>query len=282
LNIFFRLINGFKKDTVKQVNEFSSAVRQLLSDNNLSAKDKALLKKVSLRVHPKDGMYITGEARHYLSVGLSTIRCIESAFEGSNGSESISSILDLPCGYGRVLRFLKPRFPDAEITASEVDDDMLRFCERAFSVNSAKSNVDFDKLNLNKKFDLIWCGSLITHLDVPFVINLLKFFYRHLSPNGMCVFTTHGKFSADSIQKGSITYGLSVVAQNEVLSRFHETGYGYADYENQHGYGISAVSHERMLAIARDIGEWDEVLFMERGWDNHQDVYGFAMPTSYN
>ena len=157
---------------------------------------------------------------------------------------------------------------------------MLDFCKHTFSIHPVKSTIDFAEFSLSTKFDLIWCGSLITHIDEASATILLKFFYNHLSPGGLCVFTTHGKFSIDMLEKKKITYGLTESAKNQVLSQFYERGYGYADYENQHGYGISAVSHERMLAIARGVGKWEEIFSMDTGWDNHQDVYGFSRPVS--
>lgn len=89
-------------------------------------------------------------------------------------------------------------------------------------------------------------------------------------------FTTHGQTSVKWIQENRQTYGLTASSQRELLSQFHKRGYGYANYKNQHGYGISVVSHDRMLSIARSVGQWDEVIYLERGWDNHQDVYGFT------
>ncbi len=79
-----------------------------------------------------------------------------------------------------------------------------------------------------------------------------------------------------------MNYGLSADAARQLLSRFEEKGYGYADYENQRGYGISVVSHERMSALARGAGEWNEISFLERGWDQHQDVYGFSLSRPYS
>ena len=130
-----------------------------------------------------------------------------------------------------------------------------------FSVKSIISDIDFRKLKLAGKFDLIWCGSLITHIDERATSDLLKFFYDHLSPGGLCVFTTHGQTSVEWIENETRAYRLTASAQQQVISQFHDTGYGYADYNNKHGYGISAVSHERMLAIARSVGQWDETSF---------------------
>lgn len=256
--------------------DFRSARRRLLSDHSVTATDKALLDKVSLRVHRDDGMYTPFDARHYLSVGLSAIRCIQEALEHSNGKKSVEAVLDLPCGYGRVLRFLRVRFPTAHITASEIDTSPLDFCKEAFSVRAARSDKDLRKLSLSGRFDLIWCGSLITHLDERGTRDLLTFFHDHLLPGGLCVFTTHGRLSLKWMEEGHQTYGLTAGALQQLLSRFRENGYGYADYENWPGYGISVVSHERMLAIARDVGQWDETSFSEHRWDNHQDVYGFT------
>jgi SAM-dependent methyltransferase len=252
------------------------ARRKLLSDTSVPDADKALLDKVSLRIHRDDGMYSPSDARHYLSVGLSAVRCIQQALERTNGNRSVESILDLPCGYGRMLRFLRVRFPKADITASEIDTSPLDFCEDAFAVRTARSDKDFRKLSLSGRFDLIWCGSLVTHLDERATSDLLAFFHDHLSPGGLCVVTTHGRLTADWMEKRLHTYGLTPSAQRQVLSQFRDNGYGYADYENWPGYGISVVSRERMLALARDVGRWNESSFFERGWDNHQDVYAFT------
>jgi SAM-dependent methyltransferase len=272
---FLKIINEFNQDR-NRMKSFVAARQQLLSDTTLSTAERRLLIRTNLRVHPNDGMY-QGDAHHYLSVGLSAIRCVEAVLEKTNRAKSIESILDLPCGYGRVLRFLRSKFREAKISACEIDPETLDFCRRTFFANPIRSDIDFNKIFLPQKFDLIWCGSLITHLDEIATTHLLRFFYDHLHPNGVCIFTTHGQFSVDSIQNGEITYGLSAEGQNKVITQFDETGYGYADYVDQQGYGISAVSYERMISLTNSVGNWKEIFFRQRGWDNHQDVYGFIV-----
>jgi SAM-dependent methyltransferase len=261
---------------LRRAADFRSARRDLLTSHVLADKEKVLLEKVSLRVHRKDSMYVPFSAHQYLSAGLSAIHCIENSLDKSNVDNSMRFILDLPCGYGRVLRFLKARFPNAEITISDINTAALDFCKRVFAVRGVESSVDFSNLSLSAKFDLIWCGSLITHIDERAATELLRFFYAHVSPGGLCVFTTHGQCSVDWMEKGTRTYGLTEYAQQELLSQFYEKGYGYADYKNRHGIGISVVSHERMLAIARSVAPWNETSYLERGWEDFQDVYGFT------
>ena len=94
-------------DDTSRTKDFRSAKRTLLADPAISNVDKALLKKVDLQIHPNDGMYENGDARHYLSVGLSAIHCIEAAIAKLAKNWQAHSILDLPCGYGRVLEIPK-------------------------------------------------------------------------------------------------------------------------------------------------------------------------------
>lgn len=253
--------------------DFRAAQRKLASDPAASNNERDLLQRISLRIHRNDEMYIPFDARHYLSVGLSALRCIESAVQKSDGTRPVKAILDMPCGYGRVLRFLRARFPDAEITAAELDQGALAFCRNHFRVKSVVSNTDFSQLSVPDCFDLIWCGSLLTHVDENSAARLLRFFHDHLSPGGRCLFTMHGRLVVDSIRNTRAAYGLSDGARRELLSQFDANGYGYSGYSNSPGYGVSVATPERMLSIARTAGPWKDLSFLERGWDKHHDVY---------
>ena len=252
------------------------AIKKLASSDTLGPQEKVLLHHVSPWVHPNDAMYAISSDQEYLSAGLSAVRCIQYCLDHSNIGK-IGTILDFPCGYGRVLRFLKARFPDAVMTVSDIDWEAVDFCVRVFGAIPEMSNRDFTRLSISRKFDLVWCGSLITHVDEAAATHLLRFFENHLAPGGLCVFTTHGRIVADCIQKKLHTLGLTEDAQKQVLSQFHEHGYGYADYTHCRGVGISLVSRERMRAIALSGGKWKESCYLERGWDNLQDVYSFHL-----
>jgi len=249
--------------------------RRLLSLPDLTPEEKGLLRRVSLRVHPGDSMY-AGDGFHYLAVGLSANRCIRDALRSAKKPFPAGSILDFPSGYGRVLRFLRAGFPNADITAAEIDVSALDFCRRSFDATMFVSTGSFRVLSLPRQFDLIWCGSLLTHIDEHAARDLLRLFREHLSQGGVCVVTTHGRRSAEWLQGQAATYGLSEAAQQKVLQEFESKGYGYTDYAHQSGFGISLVTHERMHQLAVDIGGWDETLFQEHSWDDHQDVYAFS------
>lgn len=259
-----------------RVADLKRAKRAIRSKADVSDSEQALVAKVSLSVHQNDNMYLYPKAEHYLSVGISAIRCIESALKSAGSKTAVRSILSFPCGYGRELRFLKHRFPDANITGSDIDCAALDFCRREFAVKTVLSDKDFSKVSLESKFDLIWSGSLITHLDAGRAAELLRFFHSRLSPGGLCVFTTHGQLSEKWFSKNKTAYEMSYDAGQQILDQLHQTGYGYADYAASPGYGISVARKERMQEMARSVGSWTEVCFLEHGWDSHQDVFAFS------
>src|SRR2546427_1790116 len=96
--------------------------QHLLTDPALKDWERELLAQVSSRIFYNDGMYASNGA-HYFGVGLSAIHCIDEAMRQGR-LDKIQSILDLPCGGGRVLRFLARRFPAAKIMACDLQREM--------------------------------------------------------------------------------------------------------------------------------------------------------------
>jgi len=141
-------------------------------------------------ISPNDHMWITGQ-QWYFDVGRSALDCIKSALTTAHIAPT--SILDLPCGHGRVCRMLRAFFPDAHLTVTDLDHDGVDFCAAQFNATPVYSHEDIWRVSLDQCFDLIWCGSLFTHLDAPQLPDFLGFFAEHLSPDGVLVFTTHGR-----------------------------------------------------------------------------------------
>lgn len=248
--------------------------QRLLSDPTLTERERELLAKVSSRIYYNDGMY-DGDGAHYYKVGLSAIYCIDDALERAKLT-NVRTILDLPCGSGRVMRFLVQRFPEAEITACELEPGPVQFCVRAFGAEPAYSSVNLDEVSLSKTFDLIWCGSLVTHLNDHGIAALLKLFRRHLSDKGLVIFTTHGDFVHRRIPARDFDYQLTREQIDRIGRDYPQTGYGFEDYAGEENWGVSLTSPEWIRTRVRELGGLREVFFKERGWDNHQDVFGFV------
>jgi SAM-dependent methyltransferase len=260
---------------LKARRDLSRGRRRLLETPGLSDLDRRLLRSISLKLHNADSMYVPGAGERYLAVGLSAARCIHDALSASPRT-SVRSILDFPSGSGRVLRYLRVQFRDASIVAGEIDPAALQFCATTFGVSVVRSQPDIEQLILPTGFDLIWSGSLLTHLDGARGFALLRAFCRALAIDGVCVFSTHGRLSEVWMRERRFTYDLTEDAQKAVLDGFEQHGYGYGEYRGSPGYGVSIASEERMTAMALAAGPWCKLGFVERGWDNHQDVYVFG------
>lgn len=245
----------------------------LAGDSSLEAKERELLRRIKSRICTRDTMY-TGNGKHYYKVGLSAIRCIDEALRQAK-VEFVQSILDLPCGYGRVLRFLVQRFPEAKSYACDIERKAVDFCTANFGAVGAYSRTELSGFSLDTQFDLIWCGSLITHLDSMVTLDLLKFFRRHLSPGGVLIFTTLGNRAVERMLNIGATYRLRKDDIPILITSYAQHGYGYVDYPGQCGYGISVTSPDWIRGQLQQVGGWQEVYFGEQSWDNHQDVFGF-------
>jgi SAM-dependent methyltransferase len=248
--------------------------QRLLADSSLTERERELLSGVSGKIYFNDTMY-NGNGTHYFKVGLSALQCIDEAVVQAGLSE-VDSVLDLPSGSGRVLRFLVQRFPHARITACEIEPGPVRFCVRTFGAEPAYSSVNLDAVALGKQFDLIWCGSLATHLNQPDIVRLLRLFVRHLTPGGLIIFTTHGDHAAQRVLHREFDYAVPEEEIERIVSDYQASGYGFADYAGAQNWGVSLTSPAWIRARVRELGDLREVYFKARGWDNHQDVFGFV------
>ncbi len=181
-------------------------------------------------------------------------------------------ILDFPCGHGRVLRYLRAMFPDAQLTGADLDRDAVDFCAKTFQAVPVYSSNDTQQISIEGKFDLIWCGSLLTHFDSSRCLEFLNFFTQLLSSGGILVFTMHGRLSSHWLRSGQYIYGLEPEKVPGLLQSYDSTGFGYLDYPNVHGYGISLASPAWTFSQLAQLDDITLVSYTEMGWDSHQDV----------
>jgi SAM-dependent methyltransferase len=147
------------------------------------------LKNFDTEISPNDMMFDTSE--HYVEVILSALKLFD--YAGSRGFAPAAgprTILDLPCGYGRVTRGLRSRFSDADITVCDIDRDAVDFCARKFKATGVYGTKDFEGMEIGRSFDLIWVGSLVTHFSPDQTIKFIRCMMRHLSADGLLILTT--------------------------------------------------------------------------------------------
>ena len=207
------------------------------------------------------GMGDIEAGHHYVSVGLSALQIFEYAImEDFISSSGLRSILDLPCGHGRVARILRSRFPDANLTVCDIDRDGVDFCVNRLGATGVYSCADFDKLDLGGLFDLIWVGSLLTHLIPSDTVKFIRCMERFLANDGLLIVTSNGKTVASRRWSSAPAF-----------AQYNLTGYGANIDAYLKGYDGSIISRHWLEGFfaGQRLGI---VAYLEDEWDTSQDI----------
>ena len=255
-----------------QTDPTTQTFRMLLNLQDLSAL------QISTEISPSDRMF-SGNTAHYMGVGHSALRSIQAILLLVGAAEP-RRILDFPCGHGRVLRALRAAFPESEITACDLDRDGVDYCAQAFEAVPVYSVENPDAIQLSGCYDLIWCGSLLTHLAAERWEGFLRLFEKILAPGGVAVFTMHGRKTEGWLRRGKTDVGLSIEQMYgltqpqvaELLQGLTRSGFAYVDYAGQQGYGISFSSLPFVIGLVQRVTHLRVAACLEHGWDEHQDV----------
>ncbi|MCA9322470.1 MAG: methyltransferase domain-containing protein [Planctomycetes bacterium] len=229
-------------------------------------------REISTDRHPADDMYQNDEAA-YLQTGREALRIVGLALAGvDRPTDEVHRILDLPSGYGRVARYLRAGFPDAEIVACDIFEEGVAFCERTLGCKPVAGKKSILDTEIEGYFDLIFCGSLLTHVDRAQWQDVLDLFTRHLSLRGLLVFTTLGRIGHQLLAFGA-TYGLDEAARERLLIASRSEPFAYENYHGFSDYGIAVASPAWTVKL---LGERYDALrllgYHEGGWCVHQDV----------
>lgn len=229
------------------------------------------------RVHPKrvlspaDGMLVPGLEQQYFDLGQ---RALELVLLSSQLCDKphYPDILDLPCGHGRVLRWLRAHYDYAKITACDLDRGAVDFCAAEFGATPVYSQPDLRALPFTAQFDLIWVGSLLTHLPQADWLAALDCFVRWTRECGVLIFTTQGRCYTSLLARGqrNVTENINKPA---LLEAFARDGFAYQPYfESTAGeYGVSATSPEWLQRVLQRYPDIIMRAYLEESW-GMQDV----------
>jgi SAM-dependent methyltransferase len=236
-------------------------------------------------VSPRDHMYNgyePSERDGYFSGGRAALDCIRLSLLAVQ-KDCPRSILDLPSGHGRVLRYLKAEYPQARLAACDIDHDAVDFCAAIFGATPVYGCEHPGEIELDQKFDLIWCGSLFTHLDQSSWNEFLDFFESTLALGGILVFTTCGRKIAAKLadEEQGESFMKEEEARAAILEGYETTGFGFANYSLPDElredlslpdtYGISLAKPSWVAALLEGRPGLQLVSFTENRWDS-QDV----------
>ncbi|HWA27866.1 MAG TPA: class I SAM-dependent methyltransferase [Lacunisphaera sp.] len=182
-------------------------------------------------------------------------------------------ILDLPCGHGRVLRWLRAHYGYAKITACDLDRDGVDFCASQFGALPVYSQPDLRQLPFSAQFDLIWVGSLVTHLRRDRWLATLDCLVKWTREYGVIILTTQGRNVASLLTRGRRNIAENI-HKPPLLEDFARTGFAYQRYfesNAEEDYGLALSSPEWVM---RTLQRYPDIIvraYLEEAW-GMQDV----------
>lgn len=234
---------------------------------------------ISRRLAPGDAMF-GGNAGHYLRCGASALTALHAATLLAGLDPE--AILDFGSGAGRVTRWLRAHWPEAQLAATDLRAADLEFCAAEFGCTTFLSGTDIAALGAPGTYDLIWAGSVLTHLDRTGAEALLEKLLSWTRPGGLVVASVHGRSCIPRAAEFK-HYGLERAHWYAMVHAFEKgADYVYADYDmHKPGYGISVVRAGWVAGLAERLPGTRLLLHGERLWDDHHDVVALLRPRDH-
>jgi hypothetical protein len=157
------------------------------------------------------------------------------------------------------------------IDACDLRAQDVRFCESSFDARTWVSSSTINKLEAPGTYDLIWLGSVITHLSSINTQFILDKMLSWTNIGGIIVMSFHGRFALQRQDGGSFRY-IHDAGWAIIKAEYDRIGFGYCDYEGQIGYGISVIKLSWMSSLVEARSDSRLVTLVETAWDAHHDI----------
>jgi SAM-dependent methyltransferase len=226
------------------------------------------------RAHYNDFMLSSTSADHVASYRRGAVEFVgilsRSLREADREWRDIESCLEIGCGYGRIVRELRREIPPSAISVCDVIDEGTRFTAAEFGVRRVPV-VETMAPEYDRSFDLIYLLSVYTHLPRRMIENNLARVSALLKPNGVLVFSAHGKQSAEMAE----IYEQYWLNKEKLNAELELTGFFYERYPYYYAeYGLTwIVTDEVKKMVANAAPTLDFVAHHPLAVDAHQDVF---------
>ncbi|MDP1818747.1 MAG: class I SAM-dependent methyltransferase [Acidimicrobiales bacterium] len=220
-------------------------------------------------VHGNDVMFVGSSPEEYAATGRSAAEFVAAAVTAADIVPAAG--LDLGCGHGRVLRHLVDLVP-AAWTACDLDASGVRFCSRAFAATPVRSRIPLSAVTFPATYDVVWMGSLVTHLGEAALDDLW-------ATLGACTAPT--AIVAMSVLRPAMAVHLEMFGPGmqqhlgDVERRLEAAGVAYVPYPHyaRGDYGVTFHDPDRLPAqVAAAGGRTVELMAHEVGaWQGMQD-----------
>jgi SAM-dependent methyltransferase len=87
--------------------------------------------------------------------------------------ENLNKMLDLGCGYGSMLMYLKKKFPSGIVHGIDPSDESVKYCKSEYNLDVIQNDIE-EFIHTNEvKYDFVCLNDVIEHFDKDYVIHVL-------------------------------------------------------------------------------------------------------------
>jgi SAM-dependent methyltransferase len=204
----------------------------------------------------------TTRRRDFLSVGRTSVAAIQTAFLASrNPAEEYSCWLDFGCGSGRIARHLVAFEPIRDLWGVDIDAEAVAWASRHlrghYQLIPRRPPADLP----SGLFDVVYAGSVFTHLDDVDQCVWWKELHRFLRPGGLLIASTHGP---------DLTYSRPDLTQDQHVD-LQKRGFLFAPSQTGH-FNDDGAFHSRDYLLETWGRLYGLLFFSEHGLDGYQDL----------
>lgn len=181
------------------------------------------------------------------------------------GFESLNSVMDFASGYGRLTRILLQKLPKDRIWVSDIYKDAMAWQRAALGVHTVDSTPDPAAFEHSGKHDIVFVGSLFSHLPTDLFHAWLQRLYRLVAEGGVLAFSLHDETflpPGEVMDSSGLTY-----------FRASESGSLDADI-----YGMSYVTEAFVAEAIRRLPGSPSWRRFHKGLYENQDLYVVGGP----
>lgn len=187
-----------------------------------------------------------------------------------DGSSNVRSFLEFACGYGRFTRHLVMKYPVACITVSDIYREAVDWQHRQFGVCGVYSTPSPNEFPLVTSFDMIFVGSLFSHLPETLFEQWLNRLFNMLNPGGVIIFSVHDCHL--------------MLATNSKDQAFHYEKYSESDTLPHEIYGMTYVSEKYVNELIYKVCPESHGIYRRfvKGLYENQDLYIVPRSTDHD
>jgi len=262
LSLLMPEIIPFNSEMKAEIEDFKK--RENLQVNvNYSISKNDLMYRFSCLHHSNLAISLQG----YLNTGINAFniinKVVNSAFENS---DEVKKVLDFAAGYGRVTRFLTAFYPNKDVWASEIKPNSLEFLSEQFNCKTIQSSYVPEELPNNEKFDIIYVGSLFSHLPEDLFKRWLTVLYELLSPEGKLIISTHDISLLNKTDKNAFIFVED--SEDQAFTEIDD------HIEDASVYGTTYVGIQKAKALLSEVGiQENQYHHYFRALSNTQDIF---------